>query len=113
MQVQSSLRANCRVFIWARVIEKREPRSRLQRHHSRRAQMIERTKSSAFGAAIGGRAKSRTAGRSAVCEQIQLSLRANCRVLIWGQIGKTKKENALRSLFVLVTRSRIELLLPP
>ena len=60
--------------------------------------MIERTKSSAFGAAIGGRAKSRTAGRSAVCEQIQLSLRANCRVLIWGQIGKTKKENALRSL---------------
>ena len=52
--IRVSLRAGCRVLIRARVIQKREPRSRLQRHHSRRAQMIERTKSLAFGAAIGG-----------------------------------------------------------
>ena len=56
---------------------------------------IERTKSAAFGAAIGGRTKNRTAGRSAVCEQIQLSLRANCRVLVRGQIGKNKKRERI------------------
>ena len=43
----------------------------------------------------------------------RLSLRAICRVLIRGRITKNKNESALHSRLFLVTRSRIELLLPP